>query len=53
MVGYIYICHPLAIRRLLELLPVTNTPKNISKPYKSLVFISLVLNTSLRVLVLG
>ena len=36
---------PPAIWNLLEFKEVTNTPKNISKPSKSLVFISLALST--------
>jgi len=43
--GGLYICHPRGISRLLEFKEVTNTPKNISKASKSLVFISLALNT--------
>ena len=43
----------LAILELLEFLEVTFTPKNTSKPSKSIVIKSLVLSTSLRVLVLG
>ena len=39
--------------RLLEFRNITPTPKNIYKPSKRLVFISLVLSTHLRVLVLG
>ena len=42
-----------AILELLEFRNITPTPKNISKPSKSLVIISLVLSTSLSVLVLG
>ena len=38
---------------MLEFKNITPTPKNISKPFKSLVIICLVLSTYLRVLVLG
>ena len=41
------------ISRLLEFRNITPTPKNISKPSKNLVIISLVLSTFLIVLVLG
>ena len=48
----IYIWLSLAILELLEFRNITPTPKNISKPSKCLVIISLVLSTLLRVLVL-
>ena len=40
---------PLAILEFLEFKDITPTPKNISKPSKSLVIISLALSTFLRV----
>ena len=43
--GGLYIYHPRGISRLLEFKEVTNTPKNISKASKSLVFISIALST--------
>ena len=51
--GGLYICHSPGIWSLLELLQASNTPKNISKPSKCLLIISLILSTHLRVLVLG
>ena len=51
--GGLYIWVPLAISELLEFKDITPTPKNISKPSKSLVIISLALSTFLKVLVLG
>ena len=48
----LYIWLPPSILELLEFRNITPTPKNISKPSKSLMIISLVLSTSLRVLVL-
>ena len=51
--GRLYIWDFPAIWRLLELLEVPHTSKNVSKPSKSLVIISVVLSKSLRVLVLG
>ena len=52
LVAYIYGLPP-DISRWLEFRNITPTPKNISKSSKSLVIISLVLSTFLRVLVLG
>ena len=43
---------PSDILELLEFKNITPTPKKISKPYKSLVIISLAFSTFLRVLVL-
>ena len=50
--GGLYIWLPPAILELLEFKNITPTPKNISKPSKSLVIISLAFSTYLRVLVL-
>ena len=43
--GGLYIRLTPAIGRLLELLDIPHTPKNISKPYKSIKIISLALST--------
>ena len=50
--GGLYMCVPPTILELLEFRNITPTPKNISKPSKCLLIISLVLSTHLRVLVL-
>ena len=52
-VGGLYICLTSGQLRLLEKTEVPYTLKNTSKPSKSLVITFLVLNTHLRVVVLG